>query len=82
MIYLVLNAESSEYYILDICSSKDIANKLKDIYMKNFMENKYMTREEAENIIIVKELDIATGNDVFWTMYPNDKELGFTYNNN
>lgn len=81
MIYLVLNAET-EYYIIDICSSEETANKLKDIYMKNFMENKYMTREEAENIIIVKELDITIGNDIFWTMYPSDKEFGFTYNNN
>lgn len=83
MIYLVLNVEENEDpFVLDICSDKETANMLRGVYIRNFIKNNLSSIEEAKNIIIVKEVDTNTGNNVFWTAYPEDKETGITYNIN
>ncbi len=81
MIYLVLNADNiEEPYVIDICSNKETATNLKDIYIQNFINNDGIPKNYAESLIKIEEVDINTDNNVFWTAYPEDKETDITYN--
>lgn len=81
MIYLVLNVDNiEEPYVIDICSNKQVADKLREKYIENFIKNDDLTEVYARDIIKVEEIDTSTHCDVFWTAYPDDLEETLTYN--
>lgn len=81
MIYLVLNIDDiEEPYVIDICSNKETADNLREIYVQNFINNDGMPKGYAESIIKIEEVDISTDNNVFWTAYPEDLVPNITYN--
>lgn len=64
MIYLVLNVENpQERWVLDICTTREKAEQLKDKYCNNFRENQHYYEC---NIIEVEEVPI-TDSEVIWS---------------
>lgn len=63
-IYLIKNIED-EVTILDICTSQQKAEKLRDCYRKNFEE---LGRSDTENIITMEILQIDSNSpEVIWS---------------
>lgn len=68
--YLVINYEDDPF-IVDICSDRDTAEELKEIYDNNFQID---GRESPIGIEKVEGIG-----DVLWTAYPQDKLKQFVY---
>lgn len=69
-IYLVINTEDVvEPFVIDICSSYEVAMKKIDIYKKNFKEN---TNKKDIDFIECEVVTIDPEVDVLWTAYPYD----------
>ena len=67
MIYIVVNRrDPEEYYVLDICTSKDAALRLREECINNHVTSGFCDRERAEDIIIIQEI-------------PLDKEVVWSY---
>lgn len=70
-IYLVLNvADPHERWVLDICTTREKAEQLKEQYCNNFRENQYYYEC---NIIEVEEVSI-TDSEVIWSYEGEDYE--------
>lgn len=69
MIYLVLNVENyKERWVLDICTTLEKAEKLKEEYCNNFRQNKYDC-----DIIKIEPVPI-TDSEIIWSYEETGKE--------
>lgn len=69
-LYLVVNTKQEEdydYFVINICKTKDSAEKLAENYRKNFINEIELSIEEANDLIIVKEIDDSK--DILWDCY-------------
>ena len=70
-IYLVLNVENpSERCVLDICTTREKAEQLKEQYCENFRKNQYYYNCE---IIEVEEIPI-TNDEIIWSYEGRNEE--------
>lgn len=65
-LYLILNTKLDNF-VLDICKTKETAEKLAENYRKNFINEIELSIEEANDLIIVKEIDDSK--DILWDCY-------------
>lgn len=62
-LYLVKSVQESEAYIINICTSEEAANKLKEEYDNNFKSNRIF------DAIAVEEVNLDVESDVVWDLY-------------
>ena len=63
-IYLVLNTKDPEEpFVIDICSSIEAAENLREKYIENF------GTKDAEYFINIDTVDITNTKDVLWSAY-------------
>ncbi len=68
--YLVINYEEDPF-IINICSNRDTAEELKEIYDNNFH------MDDMDSFIRIEKIE-GSG-DILWTAYPEDKLKQFVY---
>lgn len=73
VLYLVINVADVHPVLLDVCHNKKKAESLLQLYQSRFNES---------DIIEMVEIKINDLTDIIWTAYPNDKEEGYTYQEN
>lgn len=77
-LFLVKNIEDEgdNGTILDICTTREIADILAAEYANNFT---IICNKVGEECVTVEELIISDCVDVIWTMYPEDTIKGIRY---
>lgn len=71
-VYLVLNVEDSTF-VLNICGNKESAENCRKQYINNFMNNIHYSKEYAENIILIEELQLSN-KDIIWSSCEEDED--------
>lgn len=77
-LFLVKNIEDDydNGTILSICSSEEAAERMADVVKHNFG---LIGKSNANDFIVVEEIDVCSNFEVLWDLYPNEREKGFTY---
>lgn len=71
-VYLVLNVEDSTF-VLNICGNKESAESCRKQYVNNFINNAHYSKEYAENIILIEELQLSD-KDIIWSSIQDEDE--------
>ena len=71
VIYLVLNTKDDERFVINICSTKERAEALRNSYIHNFYENNvyYESDEKPEDFLSVQEVNLDTDRETLWSSY-------------
>ena len=71
-VYLVING-AEDTFLLNICGNRKSAENCRKQYINNFINNAHYSKEYAESIILIEELQLSN-KDIIWSSIEHDDD--------